>query len=204
MPESAEEWYARVRDGLETDGYREVPWPGWATWPFEGELHQRPLEAPAEERPRGGTGGNDCVMCGPALQDGLVWHDDVAMLGVPAEGTSLPLAAFLMPRRHADLADLTEAEAGRMGQLLTHVERAARDVLDVPRIQVVRWGDGQEHLHWWLMARPTGSHQLRGSFLSLWDDVLPLRPADDLRADLELVAARVVELAGGEVVSRSR
>src|SRR5690606_28335166 len=121
-----------------------------------------------------------------------------AVLGAPAEPRALPFAAFLMPRGHADLAALPLDVAARMGELLTLVERAATDVLDIPRVQVARWGDGQEHLHWWLYARPTGMLQLRVAFVAPWGDILPPRPADVLRGDLGLVAARLVELTGGE------
>ena len=79
------------------------------------------------------------------------------------------------------------------------LERAVTDVLDVPRVQILRWGDGQEHLHWWVMGRPTGVGQLRGTFLSWWEDILPPRPRAEFRADLELVMRRLVELAGGEI-----
>jgi hypothetical protein len=81
-----------------------------------------------------------------------------------------------------------------------HLDCAASDVLDVPRVQVTRFGEGVEHLHWWVFARPTGANQLRGSFLLLWDDVLPPRDPSARRADLDLVAARLVELAGGEAL----
>jgi diadenosine tetraphosphate (Ap4A) HIT family hydrolase len=129
----------------------------------------------------------------------VMWHDDVAMIGQPHEDIAIPFTAFLMPRRHADLSDLEPHEAARMGQLMVLLERAVTDVLDVPRVQILRWGDGQEHLHWWVMGRPTGVGQLRGTFLSWWEDILPPRPRAEFRADLELVMRRLVELAGGEI-----
>jgi diadenosine tetraphosphate (Ap4A) HIT family hydrolase len=132
--------------------------------------------------------------------DYLVWRDDIAMIGVPNDAPAIPLVAFLMPRRHADLADLTPEEAGHLGELLVHVEQAACDVLDVPRLHVIRYGDGQEHLHWWLMGRPTGALQLRGSFLSLWDDLLPQMSRREVRDNLDLVCGRLVELAGGTLL----
>lgn len=128
----------------------------------------------------------------------MVWFDEHWMLAA-AQDSSLPFGAFLMPRRHADLQDLTTAEAHRQGELLARIEQAATEVLAVPRIQVARWGDGGEHLHWWLYARPIGALQLRGTFLSHWDDLLPARPEQDLRADAFEVAARLVVLAGGTV-----
>jgi len=196
------EWYDATRSRIAATGYRSAPWTGWPTWPFSGELVQRDLEPPGEECPRGGAGGVDCFICEAAAGDGgdyIVWRDDVAMLGQPREDVPLPFKAFLMPRRHADLSDLEPREAGRMGELMVLLERAVTDVLDVPRTHVMRWGEGQEHLHWWVLGRPTGVDQLRAPFLPLWDDLLPPRPREESRADLEAVARRLVELAGGEL-----
>ena len=103
-----------------------------------------------------------------------------------------------MPRRHTDLSGLTDSEAARMGVLLANLERAIVEVLDVPRIHASRWGDGSEHLHWWIYGRPTGVLQLRGTFLALWEDLLPVRDATEERQDIDLVMARLVDLAGGE------
>lgn len=208
MPESAQQWYDRVRAAVDADGYREAPWPTWRTWPFDGAPPEvRPLEPPGVEAERGGAGGVDCPPCATAaLPDPsaqLVWRDELLMIGVPLGGTPLPVCAFLMPRRHADLADLTTAEAARSGELLTAFERAAVDVLDVPRVHAARWGDGIEHLHWWLFARPTGMSQLRGTFVALWEELLPLRDQDEVRADLDLVAAALVDRVGGEALPRT-
>ena len=200
-PPTSQEWYDATRNRIAATGYRPAPWADWPTWPFDGELVQRDLEPPGEERPRGGADG-DCFICAAAAGDGgdyVVWRDDVAMLGQPRDDVALPFVAFLMPRRHADLSDLETPEAARMGELMVLVERAVTDVLDVPRAQLIRWGDGQEHLHWWVLARPTGAEQLRGAFTPLWDDLLPPRPREESRADLEAVAGRLVELAGGEL-----
>jgi diadenosine tetraphosphate (Ap4A) HIT family hydrolase len=202
--QSAREWYDATRARIDAQGFRPAGWLGLRIWPFDGDLRQRGLEPPVEEAPRGGAGGHDCFICDAAAADEsagtsnyVVWRDDLLMLGQPREDTSLPFKAFLMPRRHADLSDLEPREAARMGEVMVHLERAVTDVLDVPRLLLQRWGDGQEHLHWWAMARPTGAAQLRGAFVALWDDVLPARPGRDSRRDLEAVAARLAELAGG-------
>lgn len=102
-----------------------------------------------------------------------------------------------MPRRHADLRDLTPQEAGRQGELLAAIEAAATASLPISRIQVARWGDGGEHLHRWLYARPTGMLQLRGTFLSHWDDLLPPRPVDEVAADAALWSAALSARVGG-------
>lgn len=199
MPESAARWHARVTDAFASEGPRAVPWTSWPTWPFvEQSLTARPLEPLGEEQARRGAGGTECEICERRSDTSyIVWHDDLVMLGAPFGPTSLPIVVFLMPRRHADLSDLTPEEAARMGQVMVAAEQAACAVLDVPRLQMFRWGDGAEHLHWWLIGRPTGANQLRGTFLPLWDDVLPARDPADLRADLDAVAVRLVELAGG-------
>jgi hypothetical protein len=61
---------------------------------------------------------------------------------------------------------------------------------------VNRWGDGSAHLHLWFLARPYGRLQLRGTFLSLWDDILPEIPEHQWRDNLALVAAWLAEFGG--------
>ena len=203
MPETAQEWYDRVSGRVAEEGYRHLAWGEWETWPFQGELVPKALEPPTTERPRNGAGGVDCFMCDAAAGRGgdyLVWTDGTWMIGIPQEQVAIPFTAFLMPCRHADLSDLTAEESQRMGELLVGVEQAAVAVLDVPRLQVFRYGDGQEHLHWWLLGRPTGMHQLRGTFLAHWDELLPSRSRAELRADVALVAEELVSAAGGRLV----
>lgn len=202
MPQSAQEWFDETRRRIEADGHRSVEWSTWGTWPFDGDLGRpRELAPPVAESERGGANGVDCFMCAAVADedtDYIVWRDDLAMIGQPLEEIAIPFTAFLMPQRHADLSDLEPREAARMGELMVLLERAVTDVLDVPRVQIMRWGDGQEHLHWWVLGRPTGVGQLRGTFLSWWEDILPPRPRDEFRADLRAVMTRFVELAGGE------
>lgn len=207
MTESPAQWFARVERAIESDGYRRLDWEKWPSWPFAGNLTPRALDAPADDEPlRRGAGGIDCHACAAAADPGAdpwtLWWDDTAMLVLPEHGAAVPFAAFLMPLGHSDLAGLPDATAARMGLLLTAIERAVIDVLAVPRIQAMRWGDGGEHLHWWLLGRPTGALQLRGTFLSHWDDILPLAPAELTRGNGERVAARLVELVGGNTPTR--
>jgi hypothetical protein len=53
---------------------------------------------------------------------------------------------------------------------------------------VYRVGDGGAHLHIWLFARPLGQGQLYGSWLPVWDDLLPEYPDDHAQRDAETVA----------------
>jgi diadenosine tetraphosphate (Ap4A) HIT family hydrolase len=202
MPETSQEWHDRVVREIAERGIREQDPLSWKTWPWVEGYVVRPIEAPSEELARHGAGGVDCFVCAAVDDPGdyLVWRDELAMIGRKRGGTPLPILAFLMPRRHADLADLTDGEGARLGVLLTHLERAVTEVLDVPRIQAARWGDGSEHLHWWIYGRPTGVLELRGTFLALWEDLLPVRDPRDERRDLDLVMARLVELVGGEAL----
>ncbi len=200
MAESAQEWHRRTLDAISEDGLR--PWDAaeFSTWPWESGGAVKSLAEPAREPDRAGAGGRDCFICAKvAAQDRsyIAWEDEVAILGMPHPGTPLPFLAFLMPKRHADLGDLDDEQAARMGVLLTHLERSVTSTLDVPRVQVNRWGDGTEHLHWWVYGRPTGVGQLRGTFLSMWNMLLPLRPQAEVRADVDAVVATLVEAVGG-------
>lgn len=201
MPETPQQWYSRVRSTIDADGYRDSDLQQWSSWPWTGDLTAKDLQPPQEEEPpRRGAGGEGCASCltgaDPAT-GGATWWDEEWYLSW-ARSSSLPFAAFLVPRSHGDLADLDPRQAARQGELLTALEQTACAVLDVPRIQVARWGDGGEHLHWWLYARPTGMLQLRGTFLSHWDDLLPEVPAELARDNARLVASDLVRRVGGQ------
>lgn len=205
MPQTTADWFRETQARLADVGYVETGWQQWASWPWTGEQIQKPLDPPADVEPdRRGVETGDCFVCRSVTDldaTSVVWHDDDWFLGAPHGSSPLPFATFLMPTRHADLADLTDVEAARGGVLLTALERAAMQILEVPRIQVARWGDGQAHLHWWVFARPTGMLQMRGTFLSHWADVLPPRPGADLRSDLDAVGRRLVESVGGTLTT---
>ena len=80
--------------------------------------------------------------------------------------------------------------------MTVRLERAIRSLDGVARVHVNRWGDGSAHLHLWFLARPYGRLQLRGTFLSLWDDILPVIPEPQWRENLALVAAWLAEFGG--------
>jgi hypothetical protein len=65
----------------------------------------------------------------------------------------------------------------------------------IARVHVNKWGDGSEHLHIWLMARPEGMMQLRGTCLPLWDGVLPRQHAQQWRQVMHDLAEALA--AGG-------
>ena len=104
--------------------------------------------------------------------------------------TGLPIVLILEPREHLDApGDLPEEVAAEMGVLLGRIERAVSSIGDIGRVHVCRWGDGSEHLHWWLMARPARMPQLIGSFAAIWDDILPPVPEEVWRANVDAVVA---------------
>ncbi|MFI6848181.1 hypothetical protein OG535_07260 [Kitasatospora sp. NBC_00085] len=63
-------------------------------------------------------------------------------------------------------------------------------------MHVNRWGDGAAHLHLWLIARPEGMMQLRGSTLPLWTDPLPAPSAEAWAATARRIAAAMAEGGG--------
>jgi diadenosine tetraphosphate (Ap4A) HIT family hydrolase len=185
VPETPEELYERAKDALRTPPVEE-----WDTWPFEGELRPRTLQPPtAAERPRVGAGGEGCWACG-ASDEEFLWTDERWRLAAPRQAFGLPVIVLLMPREHyADPGDLPDELAAHLGVQLARIERAVRSVGEIGRVHVCRWGDGSEHLHWWFMARPARLPQVTGSFIAIWDDVLPPLPAEIREQNLAALKA---------------
>ena len=80
--------------------------------------------------------------------------------------------------------------------MLQRVERAVMSLEGIARVHVNRWGDGGAHLHMFLIARPGGMMQLRGTCLPLWDDVLPRVP-DEVWAETSHRIAQAMATDGG-------
>nr|WP_240955643.1 hypothetical protein [Micromonospora sp. HNM0581] len=106
------------------------------------------------------------------------------------------MVLILESRSHLDLGDLPNLLAAELGVMTVRLERAIRSLDGVARVHVNRWGDGSAHLHMWFLARPYGRLQLRGTFLSLWDSILPPISEDQWRENLALVAAWLAEFGG--------
>jgi diadenosine tetraphosphate (Ap4A) HIT family hydrolase len=188
VPETPEELYARAARALRTP-----PVETWEAWPFDGELRPRELGPPLDREPAlVGAGGADCGRCG-APDEEYVWTSD--RWRVRALGPSgLPVVAMLETRAHyATLPDLPAELAAELGPQLARVERAVRSLGEIGNVHVCRYGDGSEHLHWWLMARPARFAQLRTSLVTIWDDVLPPVPEEIWRADVEKLRAALAD-----------
>jgi diadenosine tetraphosphate (Ap4A) HIT family hydrolase len=104
---------------------------------------------------------------------------------------------MLHPRDHYDLADLPDELAAELGVLTAHIARHIQSLPNIARAHVYRIGDGGAHLHAWFFARPEGQAQLSGSWLVVWDDLLPEYPADLAEADAAIVADALVASYGG-------
>jgi hypothetical protein len=197
MPLSPEEFYNHAVAAA--DDEQRLPlsrMTGWDISPFEAEgLRVSRLRPPVvPEPPRHGEDAADCDSC--RRRDEGIWLDDhwrlTAILGV-----GVPLALMLHPRDHHDVADLPDDLAAEMGVLISHVTRHVQALPHISRCHVYRIGDGGAHLHVWFFARPEGQAQLFGSWLVVWDDLLPEYPSHLAEADAARVADALVASYGG-------
>lgn len=172
------------------------PFVNWPSFPFEGQLRTKRLDPPVSvEPPREGEEPGTCVAC-KATDDAYIWVSDGWRVRAMERPTGLPMVLILESRSHLDLGDLPNLLAAELGVMVVQLERAIRSLEGVARVHVNRWGDGSAHLHLWFFARPVGQLQLRGSFLSLWDDILEPVPEERWRKDLAHVAAWLAEFGG--------
>ncbi|MBR7836566.1 hypothetical protein KDL01_25025 [Actinospica durhamensis] len=152
----------------------------WDVFPFakddEGRVRIRRLDQPVlPEPPRNGEDGpRDCVICAKP-DEKYLWTDEHWRVAYqdPEERRGSLATVFLEPRVHTDLGDLPAERALELGPMIVRVERALASLEGVGRVHVNRWGDGVAHLHLWFTARPAGMLQLRGTFLPLWNSLLP-------------------------------
>lgn len=181
---------ARAAEAASPDGRLPLPdYAGWPTFPYEGRLQVKPVADPVlPEPPRHGAGGVGCTACERA-DETYLWTDAHWRVSSTEAPSGLPAVLLLEPRVHADLHDLPRERVAELGTMLWRVEAALTGLGGVGRVQVARYGDGAEHLHWWFLVRPLGLVQARGSFLTDWDDILPPRPREAWLSDLERVRA---------------
>ncbi|MDO3705546.1 hypothetical protein Q3W71_28145 [Micromonospora sp. C28SCA-DRY-2] len=168
----------------------------WPSFPFEGDLRVKQLDDPVPvEPPRKGEGLRECTACG-APDEAYIWVSERWRVRAMDRPTGLPMVLILESRSHLDLGDLPNLLAAELGVMTVRLERAIRSLDDVARVHVNRWGDGSAHLHMWFLARPLGRLQLRGTFLPLWDSILPPISEAQWRENLALVAAWLAEFGG--------
>ena len=172
------------------DGEQRLPLSRMTQWevaPFDQEnLRVVPLRPPTVPEPaRQDEEPETCSAC--AARNEGVWLDDHWRLR-RISGAGVPLVLMLIPRQHFDLDDLPDQLAAEMGVLSTHIARHVEALPNIARAHVYRIGDGGAHLHIWFFARPLGQGQLFGSWLPVWDDLLPEYPDDLAQQDAEAVA----------------
>jgi diadenosine tetraphosphate (Ap4A) HIT family hydrolase len=168
----------------------------WPSFPFEGDLRVKQLDEPVPvEPPRRGEGNRECIACN-APDEAYIWVGERWRVRAMDRPTGLPMVLILESRSHLDLGDLPNLLAAELGVMTVRLERAIRSLDGVARVHVNRWGDGSAHLHMWFLARPYGQLQLRGTFLPLWDSILPPIPEARWRENLALVAAWLAEFGG--------
>jgi hypothetical protein len=173
----------------------------WSSFPFEGELRVKKLHDPVEvEPPRKGESSADCPKC-KSPDDAYIWVNENWRVRSMDRPSGLPMILILESRSHLDLGDLPNMLAAELGVMTVRLERAIRSLDGVARVHVNRWGDAAAHLHVWFLARPYGRLQLRGSFLTLWDEILPPIPESQWRENLALIAAWLAEF-GGEPLAK--
>jgi diadenosine tetraphosphate (Ap4A) HIT family hydrolase len=208
MPETAQDFYARIAAAVDDQGrlgFRSgvEEWTTFPLSPAEDQSWQvRPIGPLLDaDQPRR---AEDSAECWCAREDGdldhgpvrIAWRDEHWLLAATQE-TALPVTLFLEPRQHTDLSDICPARAAEMGRLLAVVAAAVEALPSVGRAHVCRWGDGSAHLHWWVMGRPARIPQLLGSFLPLWEEYLPRLPPEVRDDNLRFVVDRVVDAYGG-------
>ncbi|MET7670448.1 HIT family protein [Micromonospora luteifusca] len=181
------------------DGERRLPladMTGWDISPFDpAGLRVAPLRPPVLPEPaRHGEDPSDCDACRDR-DEGIWFNDHWRLARIP--GVGVPLLLMLYPRDHYDMADLPDELAAELGLLSVRIVRHIQALPHVSRAHVYRVGDGGAHLHVWFFARPEGQTQLYGSWLVIWDDLLPEYPADVAQADAEIVADALVASHGG-------
>jgi diadenosine tetraphosphate (Ap4A) HIT family hydrolase len=169
---------------------------GWDISPFQPEgLLVSPLRPPVlPEAAREGEDPASCRSC--RFRDEGIWFTERWRLS-RVSGVGVPLVLMLHPRDHYDLGDLPDELAAELGVLTAHIGRHIEALPHIARAHVYRIGDGGAHLHVWFFARPAGQAQLYGSWLVVWDDLLPEYPADVAAADADAVADALAASRGG-------
>jgi hypothetical protein len=177
--------------------------PSSASFPYEGPLRARVL-APAEpETARPGENPDDCGAC-QSTDSSYIWVSDRWRVRATDRPTGLPVVLALESRSHLDFGDLPNLLAAELGVMTVRLERAVRLLPGIAQVHLHRWADDSAHLQVWFLARPTGHGQLRGRFLSLWDDVLPPVPEHEWRDRLGHLAAWLADFGGKAMVDPPR
>jgi hypothetical protein len=157
------------------------------TCPFEPPRRVRPLSPASTDEPaRAGEGG---TACGGCAADDAIWTNERWRLR-SKEGTSIPGTVILETRDHLDsFSDLSPVHLAEFGPLVAAIESSLLGTGEFARVHMSRWGDGSAHFHVFFYPRPRGRPQLRGTFLAIWELLLPPADEREVRRVERLVAA---------------
>jgi diadenosine tetraphosphate (Ap4A) HIT family hydrolase len=205
MPLTPDEYFENATS-LSDDQVRSLlaAFANWEPFPFEMEgLRVVTLRRPElPEAPRHDEDPATCRSCA-AGSGRLVWQDDAWRLMALPEPSGAPLVLMLLPKGHFDLGNLPDDLATQLGTLVVRVGRAIESLEHIARAHVSRFGDGGAHLHIFFFARPEGFIQLRGNFLTVWDDLLAPVPRAVRDADAARVGELLVASLGGSAPASS-
>lgn len=171
-------------------------------FPFVGPRTVRSLGM-AEEEQRTGLEPGDCDTC-RAPDEEYVWVAERWRVRATRRPTGLPVVLGLELRHHLDLGDLPNLLAAELGVMTVRLEKAIRSLPGVAQVYVNRWGDEENHLRVWFLARPEGRAELRGPYLPVWDRALPPVDETQWRNHLGTVAAWLADFGGRAIVDPPR
>ncbi|MCD6639292.1 MAG: hypothetical protein LT071_05200 [Nocardioides sp.] len=185
------EFLDRARAAADSSGRPGLgPMSDWEVFPFEREgLQARPLTEYAVPEPDRTRTPEACGTCKALTRDDLVLHVGERLAVVRPGGFNLPFVANVVSRAHETLDDLDDDAHAEMGRLIGRTYNALRALDGVGNVHVNKWENGGGHLSVTLLARPLGVLQLRGSNLSVWADMLPPTPAEEIDARAAQVRA---------------
>ena len=109
----------------------------------------------------------ECFVCRKhrgeiAVPGGAVYEDELIYAGhaaIPEGESTIYLGSLLVePKRHvAGLADLTDAEAERLGLVVARLSRALTESEGAEHVYLFVLGHAVQHLHMWLVPRYPGT-----------------------------------------------
>lgn len=144
-----------------------------------------------------GSSSNDCLVCRKHRGEmnvfgGVIYEDDLiyishAQLWGEEEAHYLG-HVFVEPKRHvAEVADLTEEEAQRIGVYTSRIAKALLQTENMEHIYIFVFGDGAPHVHYHVIGRRPGApREYWGTKVDEW----PQAPKGT-EAEIEQVAQRL-------------
>ncbi len=103
-----------------------------------------------------------CIACdlvsGKTVQPGgTIFENDCWHVDTARNAQVWPGFLMIKLKRHCvHLAELTPPEAASLGLVIQVTTRALMDVLQPAKIYVCSFGDGNAHIHLWVLPRPAG------------------------------------------------